>query len=260
MLPEHRRKQLMEGLSDSGAVTVHDLAENLGVSEATVRRDLAILERLGRVHRTHGGAMLPGFAPPSEPAHASKATQQVDEKQAIAREAAALVVDGDVVILDSGSTTLHLARELRTKRGLTVVTSDLKIALELCDAPTHDVIIVGGRVRPHLYSVIGPTAEGTLADIRVQTAFLGADAIDVEYGVTNANFDEVPVKQRALAAGAAAVLLADHTKFDKTSLTKVASVRAFDRIITDWRIPAATAHAIRQAGVDLTIASQEAHG
>lgn len=259
MLPEHRRTRLLSYLSNNGAVSVHELVDGLNVSPATVRRDLAILERLGRIRRTHGGAMLPHFHGQAEPAHASKTSALVTEKRAIARVAARFVRDGDVLILDSGSTTLQLALELRARRGLTVVTSDLKIALELCDAPTHDVIIVGGRVRPHLYSVIGPIAERTLDTIRVSHAFLGADAIDLDYGVTNANFDEVPIKQRALAAGANVVLLADHTKFDKTSLTKVAPISAFDHIITDWHVSPATIQAFRALDVTFTVADKESN-
>ena len=256
MLPEQRRRQVLEYLSSNGAGNVAELAEELGVSVATVRRDLMDLERGGKIKRTHGGAVLPHFSLAFEPDHGVKATAMIAEKRAIARRAAAMVNDGQVVILDSGSTTLQLARELQRKRGLTIVTTDLNVALELCDVPTHEVIMVGGRVRRHLYNVIGPIAEWVLDTIHANHVFMGADAIHLQEGVTNANLDEVPIKRMAIASGKNRVLLADHTKFGRTSLAKVTDLAAFDSIITDWGAPSEMLSAFAAAGVTLDVAEE----
>jgi DeoR family fructose operon transcriptional repressor len=258
MFPEQRRKQLLEYLAGNGIADVHELAKDLGVSPATIRRDLTSLEKAGRIKRTHGGAVMPYFSLAFEPVHNVKAGVLVEEKRAIAREAAQIVKDGEVVALDSGSTTLCLALELKHKRGLTIVTNDLNVARELCDVPTHEVVVIGGRVRPHLYNLVGPFAEQVLSAIRANHVFLGADAIDLHDGITNANLDEVPIKQRMIAAGANRVLLADHSKFGRVSFAKVADVETFDRIITDWQVTNDTLEAFDRLGTTLVVAKKEA--
>lgn len=144
------------------------------------------------------------------------------------------VKDGEVVVLDSGSTTHALARRLKSRlHGLSVITCDLIIALELSDVPGFEVIIAGGSVRPRLYSVVGTLTERALGSLHANHAFLGADAVSLEAGVTNANLAEVGVKQRLMATSRDVVLLADHSKFDKISLAHVAPLEAFRTVITD---------------------------
>jgi DeoR/GlpR family transcriptional regulator of sugar metabolism len=255
VIPEHRRRQLLEQIKQNGAARVPELAEQLGVSPATVRRDLLLLERSGEIKRTHGGAVLPHLSTSFEPRYHEKAQHQADAKRLIAREAGRLVHNGEVVILDSGSTTFALALELKTKRNLTVITTDIKIANELADHPELEVIVVGGKVRPELYSLIGHFAEQALRNVHANKAFIGADAISLKAGVTNATFEEVPVKQLAIAAADEVYLLADHTKLDKVSLAKVADLAAFDLFITDAGIDPKVAARYRDSGLDLVVAS-----
>lgn len=258
MLPESRRRRLLDLLTAAGHGNVDELATRLNVSPSTIRRDLDALERTGRLLRTHGGAVLPHASTAFEPLHSEKQGARLDLKTAIAREAARRVSDGDVIVLDAGSTTLALAAELYQRRGLTVITSDLKVALELTTSSNaHEVIVTGGRVRSQLYSLIGPIAEANLRHLHADHAFLGADAIDLERGVTNANLDEAAVKRLAISACRRATLLADHTKFDRVSLAHVVPIDAFDEVITDRAIDPTCFERYTQAGVHMTRAGEE---
>jgi DeoR/GlpR family transcriptional regulator of sugar metabolism len=257
MLPEQRRRQLLDYLSADGGANVEELSDKLRVSPATIRRDLQLLEQSGHIKRTYGGAVMPHVSTAFEPLHAEKQAKQIEEKRAIAKLASQQVADGEVIILDSGSTTLALAMELKKKRELTVITTDLKIALELSDVPGFDVLIVGGKVRSKLYSVVGPIALQILEDLHANYAFLGADAIDLQVGVTNANLEEVAVKRLVIAAARHLVLLADHTKFGSVSLAKVADLKSFGEVITDWRLSKDIAAPYVSAGIKLTFAPKE---
>lgn len=255
MLPEERRRRIVDTLNREGAADVPALARAFGVSDATIRRDLHDLQDRGFVHRTHGGAVAYHLSTAFEPVFAEKIRRGKDAKDAIAAVAAERVEDGEVVVLDSGSTTHALARVLRSRRrGLTVITTDLMIALELSDVPGYEVIVVGGSVRPRLYSVVGPLAEGMLSDLHANHAFLGADAVSLESGVTNATLSEVGIKQRVVGCTPHPVLLADHSKFGKVSLAHVAGLRDFEEIITDDALPTETARVYRETGLTLTLA------
>ncbi|MEX2541712.1 MAG: DeoR/GlpR family DNA-binding transcription regulator [Trueperaceae bacterium] len=257
MLPEQRKRRLLELLTENGGADVAYLARLLDVSPATIRRDLHLLETQGHIKRTHGGAVLPHISTAFEPLHSEKAGRQLEQKRAIARVAARSVSDGEVIVLDSGSTTLALARELKGKRDITVITSDLKIALELCDTPGFGVIILGGSVRPSIYSVIGHAVEESLANLNANSSFIGADAVSLEAGLTNATLEEVPVKRLMRDCGQRAVLLADHTKFGKRSLAKVGDLDDFDEIITDAGLEPQVARIYTDAGIKLTRANGE---
>jgi DeoR/GlpR family transcriptional regulator of sugar metabolism len=258
MLPEERRRQVIDYLTSNGSVNVPDLCSTLGVSPATVRRDLRTLETRGLLQRTHGGAVVPHASTAYEPLLVDKRERCIAEKQAIASCAAELVQDGEVIILDSGSTTLHLALRLKAKRGLTIITTDLKIALELADVPGFEVIVTGGKVRPHLYSLVGPFSNGPLHQLHANHAFVGADALDLRAGLTNANLEEAETKRLLIASANHRVLIADHTKFGRISLAKVADLAEFDVTISDTNLHEDLAASYREALPLLTLAQMEA--
>lgn len=254
MLPEQRRREILSLLAENGGVDVPRLAQRLDVSPATVRRDLALLEDLGQLERTHGGAVTSGTGTAFEPRYDEKRMRATAEKQAIARAAVELVRDGAVVVLDSGSTTFALARELKRRRGLTAITVDLKIAIELAEVPGFDVIVVGGRVRPELFGVVGPMTQEALSELHADVAFLGADAISLAAGVTNASLDEVAIKRAIVAAARTSYVLADASKFGQVSLAKVADVHRFTGIVTDAGLDPTTVQSFTDAGARLTLA------
>jgi DeoR family fructose operon transcriptional repressor len=257
MLPEQRKRRLLELLSARGWADVSQLADELRVSAATVRRDLQFLEGHGHIKRTHGGAVLPHVSTAFEPVLVEKSGQNRKEKEAVAREAAKLVSNGEVVVLDSGSTILALAQELKRKRDLTVITNDLKIALELCDAPGFNVIVLGGKVRPSLYSVTGPSVEEALGRFNANHSFLGADGINLDAGLTNASLEEAPIKTLMIRCGQRATLLADHSKFGKASLVKVCDLTEFDLVLTDDGLESKVAKRYLEAGVNLSLVAKE---
>jgi len=252
MLPEQRRRHIVEVTNREGGADVPALARRFDVSDATIRRDLAYLEQRGFVARTHGGAVASHVSTAFEPLYAEKSRRHRQRKEDIASLACQRVHDGEVVMLDSGSTTHALARELKARRqALSVITCDLMIALELSDVPGFDVVIVGGSVRPRLYSVVGTLTEDLLASFHANHAFLGADAIDAEAGVSNANLAEVGVKRRLANASSDTVLLADHSKFDKVSLARVTGLDSFAAIITDADLADADVARYLEAGARL---------
>lgn len=258
MLPDRRRKKLIDILTHDGGADVGSLADALDVSPATIRRDLELLEQHGHLKRIHGGAVLPYQSPAFFPLTEEKEREHLAEKQAIAREASTRVKNGDVIILDSGSTALMLAKELKAKRDLTVITTDLKIALELSNVPSFNVVSVGGAVIPHIYNVAGMIAENTLRSLHAGRAFVGVDGVDLAAGITSSRILQAPIKRLVLACSDKVTLIADHSKFGLVHLIHVADVADFDDMITDDGLDTKTAKAFNDAGVDLSLAAVEA--
>lgn len=247
-----RQERILNWLDQHGQVQVRDLVEEFGVSEMTIRRDLEQLEGEGRLLRTYGGARPPGQTIREQP-YAAKVVEHIAEKERVARRAAELVSDGDVILLDAGSTTAALARCLQGRKNLTVVTVDLKIALELCDEPGIRVMVTGGAAQPEGYNLYGPLAEQILGGLTVDLAFIGTSAIDLEQGLTTPNLDKVPLKQAMLRAARRSVVLADTAKFGLRAHFQIAPLKAISQIITDTGLPAELARAIRKEGVDLDL-------
>lgn len=237
-LPEVRRQRLLELVSQHGKITTADLVAALGASIATVRRDLTALEDLGLLKRTHGGVVNVESksnqpTPPSseyEPGFYDKRTRMRAEKEAIAAAAAELIDDGATILLDSGTTCLALARLLAGRR-LTVVALDLNVAIAAAHGST-EVLMAGGRVRPGLYSVIGPWTDAVLRDLMVDTLFMGADGIG-ENGITNSAVDEARVKAMAVKSAQRCIVLADHSKFNVRKLAPVCGLDEVDIVVTD---------------------------
>ncbi|WP_243029017.1 DeoR/GlpR family DNA-binding transcription regulator [Thermus albus] len=229
-LAQLRRQNLLDLLRRHGGLSTQELAHRLGVSPATVRRDLALLARLGLLHRDHGGAYLPETEPP----YALKVRQNPRVKEAIARRALAEVAEGSTLILDSGTTTLALARLLAGRR-VRVVALDVPIAQALAQGET-EVWLPGGRVRNGFYSLVGPWAEEALGGVRADVFFLGADAFDAD-GVTNHTFEEAAVKRKAMAVSRRTVLLADRSKWGRKAPAFVTPLGAIDLVITDLEDP-----------------------
>ncbi|BAD41283.1 DeoR-family transcriptional regulator [Symbiobacterium thermophilum IAM 14863] len=249
---QERLDQILKHLQQHGQVQVRDLAQQFGVSEMTIRRDLERLAREGHLVRTYGGATAAAGLIGEQP-FAAKAVSHIEEKERIARAAADLVQDGDVVLLDAGSTTLAISRCLRGRKGLTVITVDLKIALELCDEPGIEVIVTGGTAMPEIYSLLGPVAEQFLRGLTVNIAFLGSSAVDVDFGLTTPTLSKVPLKRAMIGAAQHAVLVADSSKFNRRATYQICPLSSLSRVITDDGLPPAAAAAIRKGGITLDL-------
>ena len=226
-----------------------DLATELGVSEATVRRDLDHLADRQILQRTHGGAVPIGHSTAYEPLYSAKARNQADAKRRIGKAAAARIKDGDTVILDSGTTAFAVAQACHGKR-VGVLALDIKVAVELADAEGIAVHLVGGQLRHGFYSLVGPHAEQVLEQFHVNLFFLGADAVSLAGGVTNATTEEVNVKRLAIAAANEVVLVADATKFGHDAMFTVCPLKTVGRIITDESLPAVERARLYEAGIE----------
>jgi DeoR family fructose operon transcriptional repressor len=204
-----RRASLLAAVR-GGDSNIQDLAEQFGVSPSTIRRDLGELAREGHVVRTYGGALDTGHG--VERTLREKAASHAEEKNAVARAAADLVQDGEIVLLDAGTTTGRLAHHLAERSGLTVVTNGLTVLLALADSPDIDVIVLGGRLRHPNEAILGGSVEQQLRHIQPDRVFLGADGLSAERGICCPTLEQAQLKHTMLHAGREAYLLVDHSK------------------------------------------------
>jgi len=245
MLPERRHQLILRALRDDGASTIVALAERLGVSPATVRRDLVRLDEEGLLTRVYGGAAP--IADKDEP-FTDVATVRVGEKDAVAERAAALVEDGETVLLDIGTTAHRLARRLRG-RNLTVVTSNM------ADDAGIQLVLLGGMLRREYRSLVGFLTEDNLRQIHADRLFLGTSGVRPDGRVMDTTVVEVPVKRAMIAASDRVVLLADSAKFPGTGVATVCGPEALDTVVTDAPVDARTSAAFREAGVSIVEAA-----
>jgi DeoR/GlpR family transcriptional regulator of sugar metabolism len=231
---DERRREIVRRMYLSGYVGAQELASIFEVDASTIRRDLEALARAGFVERTHGGARAPAGA--KDVPYAIKARERQAAKTAIGRAAAALVRDGDSVILDSGSTAYEVGAALADRRDLTVIANDLRIAHLVADFPSARLLVPGGEQLRSNYALVADHAVSFVQELRVDWAFLGADAIDGT-GITNTNTLEVPLKQAMIASARTAVVVADSSKFDRRALVRVADLHEVHRIVTDDDLP-----------------------
>jgi DeoR/GlpR family transcriptional regulator of sugar metabolism len=230
MLTDERRHRILERLRVQGRVLASDLVTEFEVSPDTVRRDLRELDDAGALRRVHGGALPRRGDSDPLPIRARRAPEA---KASIARRAAQLVSDGQVVMLDGGTTTLEVARALPERLRATVVTNSLPIALELADRPGLDVIAVGGNVRSRSRVTVGAASVATLAAVRADVLFLGVCGLHPEIGISVEDAEEREGK-RAMIAGAAEIVgLADHDKLGTALPFVVAPLSEVTQLVTD---------------------------
>lgn len=204
-----RRSHLLDAVR-GGEAGIQQLADRFRVSPSTIRRDLTELAREGHVVRTYGGALDTGSS--VERTLREKDASFADEKSAVAGAAAELVRDGEVVLLDAGTTTGRLAGRLAGRSGLTVVTNGLTVLLALADSPDVDVIVLGGRLRYPNEAILGPSVEEQLRHLRPDRVFLGADGVLAGRGLCSPTLEQAQLKYRMLHAGREAYVLVDHSK------------------------------------------------
>ena len=237
MIAEKRRALLISKLRDDGYVQVADIADELGISSATIRRDLILLEKEGVCIRKRGGAVRTTQGVTMELPYDVKKHRNIEEKSKIAKEALKLIENGDTIILDAGSTTYSLASLLHQKDRLTVVTNDLNISVILAANPNINLICTGGIARANVYSLQGAQVVDFIRNLRVDKSFIGADTIHADGTIGNVNIEEVPIKQAMIKAANQVILLTDSSKFGITGFAKVCDISEIDYLITDSNIP-----------------------
>lgn len=253
-IPADRLQNVLSSVRERGSVPIRDLAAQFHVSESTIRRDLDGLAARGLVRRTHGGAMALQGKSMLERVYDEKMGLQLEEKRRIAAAAARSVSPGDVIFLDSGTTAYQLALCLAEKKGLTVITHDLCLAANVEFDPTTTVVLTGGLKRANQRVLIGGMVEDFISRLRVDLAFLTADAVSADFGVSNTGFFEVGIKQNIVRAGKRVVLLADHTKFGEAAPVQVCPLSQIDWIITDRGLPREVRERLESQGVKLELA------
>jgi len=235
MLAANRYEEIMKLLNKDRFVKVSQLSKLFNVSEETVRRDLDKLEKDGLLKKLHGGAVpvnitsVNNIKPIKE-----RIEENISEKSVIAKLAYDLIEDGDTLILDTGSSILHLARILDEKN-VTVITNDVSIAYELSQKENVNLIITGGNLKPNSYTIIGPECEKAIASFNVNKLFLSTSGIKLQQGLTTSNKTDAHIKQRMIASADKTICLADHSKFGKVALVTFADISDLDMIVTDCK-------------------------
>ncbi len=253
-LAPERQDQLRALVRERGVVRVDEICAALKISPATARRDLEQLEESGRLRRVHGGAVsVEGRL--EEPLFDDKAGLHPREKRAIAAAALTLIKPGDSIYLDGGSTVLELARLLRERSNLTVVTNSLRAASELSGQGPR-VILLGGELRRLSQTLVGPLTRHLLHDLRVDRAFMGTIGLTATDGMTTTDTHEAFTKTEVMRRAGEVVLLADHTKIGKVSFAHAGELRAVQILITDRGSDPKFLKAARAAGVRIIEAKE----
>ncbi len=252
-LAEERRSRLLDLVRARGFASLPELAEELQVSESTVRRDLDQLESAGAAKRTHGGVFYAGMSP-KLPHFDERQPAQWDKKRQIAKRAAQLVDDGDSLILDGGTTAYEVAR-LLVGRPLQIVTNSLPVANLFSADVNSDLVLIGGYVYPRVGVSLGPHANEMLARVNVRKTILSVAGIN-ERGYYNSNVLLVETERAMMHAAEEVIVVADSTKFGHQSLAHLCPLEAVHKLVVDAQIDAAWRERVAAAGVDLLIAGQ----
>ncbi len=257
VMAEERRSRLLELVRQHGFAALPDLAEQLQVSESTVRRDLDQLEQNGSAKRTHGGVLYTG-ASPKLPHFDERQPAQWDKKRLIARRAVELIESGDTLLLDGGSTAYEVAR-LLVGRTLQIVTNSLPVANLFASSPNTDLILLGGYIYPRSGVSLGPYANEMLARLNVRKTVLSVAAIN-ERGFYNSNVLLVETERAMMRAADEIIVVADSTKFGHKSLAHLCALDEVTCVVVDPDISPEWRERVAAAGVRLVIAEQGSDG
>ena len=248
-----RRRRSFEVLKERGHVSVAELSEQFGVSEVTIRKDLQYLEERSLLMRTHGGAMRLDYLVNDQTLE-EKGQKYKEQKARIGQAAAALVEDGDTLILDAGTTVLQVARHLQHKRNLTILTSSVTVAAEVMRISDAELIMLGGIVRPSSAAVVGHYAEEMVRDHSFRKLFLAVDGFDIERGLTTTHTMEAHLNRKMIESAMQTIAVFDSSKFGRRGLCSICGVESVDTIVTDDQIPENVRKFLDEKGVNVIVA------
>ncbi len=251
LLPEERLADIAALVGERRAVTVAELSERFDVSPATIRTDLDELERRGLLVRSHGGAVRTDRNS-REVSLQVRERSQVEEKNRIGAAAAAMIADGDAIALDSSTTALQIARRIRDRHELTVVTSSLMVALELIDAPSITVVMPGGVLDRDSVSLVGALGTDTLTRCNAGKGFFGVRGLSVD-SLTDVNSYEAELKRSLISVSKEVNVVADSSKWGRVALVSLVPWSAVHRVISDRAAPPAMVAALRARGVEVLL-------
>ncbi|HEX5023919.1 MAG TPA: transcriptional repressor AgaR [Agriterribacter sp.] len=247
-----RRVMILDQLEADGQVDVISLSKALKVSEVTIRNDLKRLEQKNALIRARGGAIKIDRVG-IDFALSDKNKQNYEQKRRIGKAASELVEEGDTIILDSGTTTMEITKNLSSVAELTVITNALNIASQLAEHPKANVIIPGGFLRKNSLSLIGATAEESFKNYFCDKLFLAVDGFSAAYGLSTPNVEEAHLNRVMMSISKQVIVVADSSKFHKRSFAFIAPVSEIDILITDSGIPADDQKKLESAGIKVII-------
>ena len=247
-----RHQAILDILQLQGSVSVAALAERLDVSEVTIRKDLTQLEEQKLLYRSHGRAVVISPYIGNLPQHANEG-QAVLEKRAIGKAAAAMVREHDTILLTAGTTILYTAKELADVKNITVISASVSASSMLSQSKDIEVVQLGGQVREKSVSTVGSFTEHMLSFFSCDLLFMGADAIDLSFGVTTSSIAEASRDRKMMDAAKKTIVLADSSKFGKKGFSKICDCSQIDGIITDDKIPQAYVDAMQELGIEITV-------
>ena len=244
----------MRLLEQKEEVSVTELSRETGISEVTIRKDLTILQNRNLLIRTRGGAMRKPVDNQNEDTNiARKRMFNFKEKERIGEEAAKMIKDGDFIMLDSGTTTLEVARHLDRFNNLHILTNSMNIATELMAYKRFEVVLLGGNIRVNSHSVVGPLALSLLNNFSGYKLFLGVDSFSMENGVSTPSLEEALLNQMMIQRAAQVIAVFDSSKFNKRSYVHIADADELDCVITDRAIPMGMSSKLKAAGIEVRI-------
>ena len=251
---KERRALILQLLEQNEQVQVTQLSRDTGISEVTIRKDLSILQNRHLLIRTRGGAMRKPVDNQNEDTTiARKRMFNFREKERIGEEAVKMIKDGDFIMLDSGTTTMEVARHLDKFHHLHILTNAMNIATELMNYKRFDVVLLGGTVRANSLSTVGPLAISVLNNFSGYKLFLGVDSFSIENGVSTPSLEEALLNQIMIQKAGKVIAVFDSSKFNKRSFVHIADAEQLDYIITDRAIPAGMGAQLRRAGIEVKI-------
>lgn len=248
-----RQKQILSLLSKQGRLSINEIVEQFSISVATARRDLESLASQGKAQRVHGGVIAVEQAPPELPI-LERENEQADEKARIGLSAANLVADKETVFLGSGTTVLEVARNLRNRKNLTVITNSLPVLNALAGAEGITVISLGGMLRDSEMSFIGHITEQALTEVRADKVIMGTRGLSLEHGLTNDYLQETLTDRAILKIGREVILVADHTKVNRVATALLAPLDSMQTFVTDSKADKKFIQALKKQGIQVIVA------
>ena len=255
MLAAERRNEILAVLKDEGKVIVADLSRKYNVTEETIRRDLEKLENDGYAERTYGGAVVKGSEKDELPFLVRK-RENAEAKKSIATSLCDLIHDGDRIMLDASTTALFVAKQIKEKKNITVITNSLEIMLELSDVQGWKVLSTGGEMKGRALSLVGYQAERMIDGFHVDKAIISCKGVDLKKGFSDSNELDAGIKKKMLDSATIKIMAVDNCKFDQISFTQVIGFSEIDILATDMKLSEEWEERLHQNGVELLYAKQ----
>ena len=253
MLSAERRFNILKLVKKQKVVTTTELAALYDISEMTIRRDLTKLSQDGLLEKTHGGAMANEIVTIGT-SFSEKEVIHLEEKTSIGLAAVELIEKGDIIALNAGTTTFQIAKNIKDNMDITIVTNAINIGMKLAERGDIKLILPGGTLRERSFALVGTLAEKALTEIRVNKLFLGAKGVSVEHGITTSDLLEALTDKAMIKIAKEVIVVADHSKMGKVSLTSIVPFSEIDKIITDSHISKADRETLENSGKEVIIA------